>query len=172
MLVNEAWLKEFVDYSISTNELTAKLTMAGLAVDSVAPAAAEFTGVLVGEVTSVEPHPNADKLRLCKVSIGMADALDIVCGASNVRVGLRIPVATVGAVLPGNFKIKPSKLRGEPSNGMLCSEEELGLAESADGLMELPSDAPVGVDIRDYLQLNDPIIEVDLTPIISSSLIS
>ncbi len=164
MLVNEAWLKEFVDYSIPTDELTAKLTMAGLEVDSVAAAAAEFTGVVVGQVLSVEPHPNADKLRLCKVSIGEADALDIVCGASNVRVDLRIPVATVGAVLPGDFKIKPSKLRGEPSNGMLCSEQELGLAESADGLMELPNDAPVGINIRDYLQLDDTIIEVDLTP--------
>jgi phenylalanyl-tRNA synthetase beta chain len=164
MLVNEAWLKEFVDYSIPTNELTEKLTMAGLEVDSVEAAAAEFTGVLVGEVLSVQAHPNADKLRLCKVSIGQEEPLDIVCGASNVRTSLRIPVATVGAVLPGNFKIKPSKLRGEPSNGMLCSEEELGLADSADGLMELPSDAPIGTDIRDYLQLDDTIIEVDLTP--------
>jgi len=164
MLVNEAWLKEFVDYSIPTDELTAKLTMAGLEVDSVSAAAAEFTGVVVGRVLSVEPHPNADKLRLCKVSIGDADALDIVCGASNVRVDLRIPVATVGAELPGDFKIKPSKLRGEPSNGMLCSEQELGLADSADGLMELPNDAPIGADIRDYLKLDDSIIEVDLTP--------
>ncbi|MGB1541837.1 MAG: YtpR family tRNA-binding protein, partial [Cycloclasticus sp.] len=164
MLVNEAWLKEFVDYSIPTHQLTEKLTMAGLEVDSVSTAAADFTGVLVGEVLSVEPHPNADKLRLCKVFIGDVEPLDIVCGASNVRTGLRVPVATIGAVLPGNFKIKPSKLRGEPSNGMLCSEEELGLAEAADGLMELPNDAPVGTDIREYLQLDDMIIEVDLTP--------
>ncbi len=164
MLVNEAWLKEFVDYSISTELLTEKLTMAGLEVDSVNPAAAEFSGVVVGQVVSVEAHPNADKLRLCKVSTGAEELLDIVCGAANVRVDLRIPVATVGAVLPGNFKIKKSKLRGEPSHGMLCSEAELGLAESADGLMELPNDAPVGDDIRDYLQLDDTIIEVDLTP--------
>lgn len=164
MLVNEAWLKEFVDYSIPTEQLTEQLTMAGLEVDSVEPAAADFSGVLVGEVLSVIAHPNADKLRLCKVSIGEVEPLDIVCGASNVRVSLRIPVAIVGAVLPGDFKIKPSKLRGEPSNGMLCSEQELGLADSADGLMELPSDAPIGVDIREYLQLNDTIIEVDLTP--------
>jgi len=164
MLVNEAWLKEFVDYSIPTELLTEKLTMAGLEVDSVNPAAAEFSGVVVGKVTSVEAHPNADKLRLCKVSIGSDELLDIVCGASNVRLDLRIPVATVGAILPGNFKIKKSKLRGEPSHGMLCSEAELGLAESADGLMELPDDAPIGDDIRDYLQLDDTIIEVDLTP--------
>lgn len=164
MLVNEAWLKEFVTYSISTDELTEKLTMAGLEVDGVALAAAEFSGVVVGKVVAVEKHPNADKLRVCKVSVGYDEPLDIVCGASNVRVDLHIPVATVGAVLPGNFKIKKSKLRGEPSHGMLCSEEELGLAESADGLMELPCDAPVGTDIRDYLQLDDTIIEVDLTP--------
>ncbi|MDX2424900.1 MAG: phenylalanine--tRNA ligase subunit beta [Cycloclasticus sp.] len=164
MLVNEAWLKEFVDYSITTDELSEKLTMAGLEVDSVSTAAAVFSGVVVGEVLSVEQHPNADKLSLCKVSIGNAEPLDIVCGASNVRTSLRIPVAIVGAVLPGDFKIKPSKLRGEPSNGMLCSEQELGLADSADGLMELPADAPIGVDIRDYLKLDDSIIEVDLTP--------
>ncbi|OUR67366.1 phenylalanine--tRNA ligase subunit beta, partial [Cycloclasticus sp. 46_83_sub15_T18] len=164
MLVNEAWLKEFVDYSIPTELLTEKLTMAGLEVDSVNPAAADFSGVVVGQVTSVEAHPNADKLRLCKVSIGAEELIDIVCGASNVRVDLRIPVATIGAVLPGNFKIKKSKLRGEPSHGMLCSEAELGLAESADGLMELPADAPIGDNIRDYLQLDDTIIEVDLTP--------
>lgn len=163
MFVNEAWLKEFVNYSIPTDELTAKLTMAGLEVDSIKPAAAEFSGVVVGEILSVAIHPNADKLRLCKVSIG-EETLDIVCGASNVREGLRIPVAIVGAVLPGDFKIKPSKLRGEPSNGMLCSEQELGLANSADSLMELPADAPIGSNIREYLQFDDTIIEVDLTP--------
>tara|TARA_R110002096_G_scaffold92144_10_gene208356 strand:+ start:4101 stop:6473 length:2373 start_codon:yes stop_codon:yes gene_type:complete len=164
MLVNEAWLKEFVNYTLSTEQLSEKLTMAGLEVDSVTPAAAKFTGVVIGQVLTTAQHPNADKLKVCTVSIGAEDALDIVCGASNVRPGLRIPVATVGAVLPGDFKIKPSKLRGEPSNGMLCSEQELGLADEAEGLMELPDDAPLGVDIREYLQLDDTIIEVDLTP--------
>ena len=105
MLVNEAWLKEFINYSLPTNELIEKLTMAGLEVDSISPAAADFSGVVIGEVLSVEPHPNADKLRLCKVTIGETDTLDIVCGAANVRTGLKIPVATVGAVLLGNFKI-------------------------------------------------------------------
>jgi phenylalanyl-tRNA synthetase beta chain len=165
MLINDAWLKEYVNHSLPMDKLTEKLTMAGLEVDSVAPAAADFSGVKVGEVRSVEEHPNADKLRLCKVSVddGNND-LDIVCGASNVRTGLRVPVAIVGAILPGNFNIKKSKVRGEPSNGMLCSEQELGLAESADGLMELPTDAPIGTCIREYLQLDDTIIEVDLTP--------
>ncbi|ORU90885.1 MAG: phenylalanine--tRNA ligase subunit beta [Cycloclasticus sp. symbiont of Poecilosclerida sp. M] len=164
MLINEAWLKEFVNYSLTTEQLTDKLTMAGLEVDSVAPAAAEFKSVVVGEVLSAEQHPNADKLSICKVDIGDSDALNIVCGASNVRAGLRVAVATVGAVLPDNFKIKKSKLRGESSNGMLCSEQELGLADSADGILELPSDAPIGTCIREYMQLDDTIIEVDLTP--------
>ncbi len=138
--------------------------MAGLEVDSVTPAAAAFSGVVVGEVLVMEQHPDADRLRVCRVSVGEAEPLQIVCGASNVRVGLRIPVALIGAVLPGDFKIKKSKLRGVESSGMLCSEKELGLAADANGLMELAADAPVGVDIRDYLSLNDNIIEVDLTP--------
>ncbi len=138
--------------------------MAGLEVDSVEPAAAEFSGVVVGEVVSMEQHSNADKLKVCQVAVGEAEPIQIVCGASNVREGLKIPAALVGAVLPGNFKIKKSKLRGELSLGMLCSEEELGLADAADGLMELFEDAPVGTDIREYLSLNDKIIELDLTP--------
>ena len=165
MLVNEAWLKEFVNYSIPTEQLAAKLTMAGLEVDSVSSAAAEFSGVVVGKVLTVEKHPNADKLRVCTVSVDETEeTLAIVCGAANVRPNLCIPVAVVGAVLPGNFKIKKSKLRGEPSHGMLCSEQELGLADSADGLMELPANAPVGTNIREYLSLDDTVIEVDLTP--------
>ena len=138
--------------------------MAGLEVDSVTPAAAVFSGVVVGEVVAMEQHPDADRLRVCQVAVGEAEPLQIVCGASNVRVGLRIPAALIGAVLPGDFKIKKSKLRGVESYGMLCSEKELGLAADANGLMELAVDAPVGVDIRDYLSLNDNIIEVDLTP--------
>ena len=138
--------------------------MAGLEVDSVTPAAAVFSGVVVGEVLAMEQHPDADRLRVCQVAVGEAEPLQIVCGASNVRVGLRIPAALIGAVLPGDFKIKKSKLRGVESFGMLCSEKELGLAADANGLMELAADAPVGVDIRDYLSLNDNIIEVDLTP--------
>ena len=113
---------------------------------------------------AMEQHSNADKLRVCQVAVGEAEPLQIVCGASNVRVGLKIPAALVGAVLPGDFKIKKSKLRGELSMGMLCSEKELGLAADADGLMELFADAPVGTDIREYLALNDSIIELDLTP--------
>jgi len=164
MQVSEAWLRELVNPSISTDTLVAQLTMAGLEVDAVQAVAADFNGVVVGEVLSTEQHPNADKLKVCQVNVGTAEALQIVCGASNVRPGLKIPAALIGAVLPGDFKIKESKLRGELSFGMLCSEKELGLASSSNGLMELPADAPVGTDIRDYLLLNDHTIELGLTP--------
>jgi phenylalanyl-tRNA synthetase beta chain len=164
MQISEAWLRELVNPPITTEELVEQLTMAGLEVDSVEPAAADFSGVVVGEVIAIQQHSNADKLKVCQVAVGDAEPLQIVCGASNVKVGLKIPAALVGAVLPGNFKIKSSKLRGEQSSGMLCSEKELGLAADADGLMELFSDAPVGTDIREYLALNDNIIELDLTP--------
>ena len=164
MQISEAWLRSYVNPEISTEILVEQLTMAGLEIDSVNPAAAKFSGVVVGEVISMHQHPDADRLRVCMVAVGEAEPLQIVCGASNVRVGLKIPAALCCAVLPGEFKIKKSKLRGEESFGMLCSEKELGLATDANGLMELADDAPVGVDIRDYLALNDAIIEVDLTP--------
>lgn len=164
MQISEAWLRELVNPSITTEELVEQLTMAGLEIDSVEPVAAEFSGVVVGEVIAMEQHSNADKLKVCQVAVGAAEPLQIVCGASNVRVGLKIPAALVGAVLPGDFKIKKSKLRGELSLGMLCSEKELGLAADADGLMELFADAPVGTDIREYLALDDKILELDLTP--------
>jgi phenylalanyl-tRNA synthetase beta chain len=164
MQISEAWLREYVNPAVNTEELVAQLTMAGLEVDAVTPAAAVFSGVVVGQVLALEQHPDADRLRVCKVEVGEVEPLQIVCGASNVRVGLKIPAALCGAVLPGDFKIKKSKLRGVESFGMLCSEKELGLAVESDGLMELADDAPVGVDIRDYLVLNDQLIEVDLTP--------
>lgn len=164
MKFSEKWLREWVNPSLSTDELVEKLTNAGLEVDAVEPVAGEFSGVLIGQVKIVEPHPDADKLRLTKVDVGAEELLDIVCGASNVRKGLKIPVAVIGAVLPGNFKIKQAKLRGVPSFGMLCSSKELGLTESADGLMELADAAPVGADIRDYLDLDDVAIDIDLTP--------
>ncbi len=164
MKFSEKWLREWVNPEIDTETLAHQLTMAGLEVDAVEPVAAEFEKIVVGEVLSVETHPDADKLRVCKVNVGDDDPLGIVCGAANVRAGLKVPTALIGAKLPGGLKIKKSKLRGVPSHGMLCSEQELGLAEQADGLMELPSDAPVGVDIRDYLKLNDVSIELGLTP--------
>ncbi|TXL22767.1 phenylalanine--tRNA ligase subunit beta [Methylococcaceae bacterium HT2] len=164
MQFSETWLRELVNPALDTQALVEQITMAGLEVDSVNPAAAEFSGVVVGQVVSVVAHPDADKLRVCKVEVGESEPLQIVCGASNVREGLKIPAALIGAVLPGDFQIKKSKLRGELSFGMLCSEKELGMAADADGLMELAADAPVGTDIREYLALNDQLIEVDLTP--------
>ncbi len=164
MKFSEKWLREWVNPELDSNALVEKLTQAGLEVDAIEPVAGEFTGVVVGQVVSVEPHPDADKLRLTKVDVAGDELLDIVCGASNVREGLKVPVAVIGSVLPGNFKIKKAKLRGVPSFGMLCSAKELGLAESADGLMELMDDAPVGTDFRIYLELDDLAIDVDLTP--------
>ncbi|OUR74537.1 phenylalanine--tRNA ligase subunit beta [Methylophaga sp. 42_8_T64] len=164
MKFSEKWLREWVNPDLDSTTLVEKLTQAGLEVDSITPVAGEFTGVVVGQVISVEAHPDADKLRLCQVDIAADEPLSIVCGAANVRQDLKIPVAVVGSVLPGNFKIKKAKLRGVPSYGMLCSEKELGLADSADGLMELATDAPVGTDVRQYLDLDDITIEVDLTP--------
>ena len=163
MKFSESWLREWVNPDITTDELTHQITMAGLEVDGVDPVAGQFSGVVVGEVVECGQHPDADKLQVTKVNVGEDELLDIVCGAKNCRLGLKVAVAKVGAVLPGDFKIKKAKLRGQPSFGMLCSESELGLAESADGIIELPTDAPIGTDIRDYLDLNDVTIDVDLT---------
>ncbi len=164
MKFSEQWLREWINPSVSTDELCHQLTMAGLEVDAVEAVAGSFSGVVVGEVLKVEPHPDADKLRVTEVNVGAKESLGIVCGAANVRVGLKVPVAVVGAVLPGDFKIKQAKLRGVPSAGMLCSASELGLAESSAGLLELSPDAPVGEDIRRYLKLDDVSIELGLTP--------
>lgn len=167
MKISEQWLREWVSPAVTTAELVETLTMAGLEVDAVEPVAGDFSGVVVGEIVSIEQHPDADKLRVCQVA-GGEQVVQVVCGAANARAGLKIPFATVGAVLPSDdakgFKIKKAKLRGVESFGMLCAEQELGMAESSDGLMELPADAPVGTNIREYLALDDSIIEVDLTP--------
>jgi phenylalanyl-tRNA synthetase beta chain len=167
MKFSESWLREWVSPSLTTEELEAQVTMAGLEVDAVDAVASDFTGIVVGEVVSREQHPDADKLSLCQVSDG-TETFQVVCGAANVRVGLKVPFAKIGAVLASEdgkgFKIKKAKLRGVESFGMLCAESEMGMAESSEGLMELASDAPLGQDIREYLNLDDSIIEVDLTP--------
>ena len=164
MRISEAWLREWVNPKLGTDELAEQLTMAGLEVDSVEPAAPAFAGVVVAEILSAEPHPDADKLRVCQVNAGETSPLQIVCGAPNARAGIKVPLATVGAVLPGEMKIKQAKLRGVASSGMLCAASELGLNDEQSGLMELLADAPVGADIREYLSLEDSIIEIDLTP--------
>ncbi|MEY8213737.1 MAG: phenylalanine--tRNA ligase subunit beta [Colwellia sp.] len=171
MKFSESWLREWVNPALSSDELAHQITMAGLEVDGVDPVAGEFTGVIIGEVMECGPHPDADKLQITKISLGdyssdkveKGELVDIVCGAKNCRKGLKVAVATVGAVLPGNFKIKKAKLRGVPSFGMLCSESEIGLSDSSDGIMELAQDAPIGTCVREYLDLNDVTIDVDLT---------
>lgn len=163
MKFSESWLREWVNPAISRDELTHQITMAGLEVDDVIAVAGDFSGVVVGEVVECGQHPDADKLRVTKVNVGGEELLDIVCGAPNCRQGLKVAVAVVGAVLPGDFKIKKAKLRGQPSHGMLCSYGELGIEIESDGIIELPLDAPIGTDIREYLQLDDVIIDVDLT---------
>jgi len=161
--VSEQWLREWVSPELNSQELAHQLTMAGLEVEAIEPVAGAFSGVVVARIVSAEPHPDADKLRVCQVDAGEG-TVQIVCGAPNARAGLVAPLARVGAVLPGDFKIKQAKLRGVESQGMLCAEQELGLSDASDGLMELAEDAPVGADIRDYLQLDDQVIELDLTP--------
>ncbi|MGV3344224.1 phenylalanine--tRNA ligase subunit beta [Enterobacteriaceae bacterium LUAb1] len=164
MKFSEFWLREWVSPNIDTNALSEQITMAGLEVDDIAPVAGVFQGVVVGEVVECAQHPNADKLRVTKVNVGSERLLDIVCGAPNCRQGLKVAVATVGAILPGEFKIKAAKLRGEPSEGMLCSFSELGIADDHNGIIELPQDAEAGKDLREYLQLNDNTIDISVTP--------
>jgi phenylalanyl-tRNA synthetase beta chain len=164
MKFSEQWLREWVNPAVSTADLVEQLTMAGLEVDSVEPAGAGLQDLLVGEVLSVAPHPDADKLRVCHVEIGEAEPLQVVCGAPNVRAGGKYPLAPVGAQLPGDFTIKKSKLRGIESRGMLCSARELGLGEDHQGLMELPAEARAGQSLQELLGLDDSVIEVDLTP--------
>lgn len=164
MKFSELWLREWVNPANNSEELCNQITMAGLEVDGLDAVAGAFHGVVVGEVVECGQHPNADKLRVTKVNVGGDRLLDIVCGAANCRQGLKVAVATVGAVLPGDFKIKAAKLRGEPSEGMLCSFSELGINDDQNGIIELPADALIGTDIRDYLQLDDNTIEISVTP--------
>lgn len=169
MIFSDSWLREWVDHELDVEPLVEALTMAGLEVDGTAPVANQFSGIIVAEVISVEPHPDADKLNVCQVNDGK-NTHQVVCGAPNVAAGMKAPFATIGAEIRMGgdeekpFKIKKAKLRGVESCGMLCSAEELGLEEKSDGLLALLSDAPIGTDIRDYLQLNDLAIELDLTP--------
>lgn len=168
MKISEQWLRQWVNPTNTSEQLAEQLTMAGLEIDDRYAVARAFSGVVVGEVISVEQHPDADKLRVTQVNIGDAEPLQIVCGAPNVTVGMKAPVATVGAVLPSDdkkgFKIKKSKLRGVASNGMLCGASEIDLVDDIDGLLELPEDAPVGTDIREYLGLDNQILDISITP--------
>jgi len=158
------WLKQCVRLDIDADTLAERLTAAGLEVDSVEPVAADFSDVVVAEIEACAAHPNADKLTVCTVNDGGAERLQIVCGAPNARAGIRVPLARVGAEIGPDFKIKKAKLRGVESAGMLCSARELGLSEDHSGLLELPEDAPLGENLRQWLALDDTSIEIDLTP--------
>ena len=165
----ESWLREFCDPPLPAQELAELLTMGGLEVEALEPAAPAFRGVVVGEITQVEPHPNAERLRVCQVDVGSGAPLSIVCGAPNARVGIRVPCAVVGAELPPGEDGKPlligqSKLRGVDSQGMLCSARELKISEDHGGLLELAQDAPLGTDVRKHLALDDMLFTLKLTP--------
>ena len=162
MQISENWLREWVNPPVDSDTLASQLTMAGLEVGSLNVAAPALPGVVVAEVVAVESHPDADKLNLCQVNDGQ-ETFSVVCGASNVRAGLKVALARIGAELPG-IKIKKAKLRGVESEGMICSATELQLAESSEGILELPGDAPIGMSIVEYLSLEDNIIDIDLTP--------
>ena len=168
MKISEQWLRQWVNPNNSSEQLAEQLTMAGLEIDDRFAVARAFSGVIVGEVISVEQHPDADKLRVTQVNIGASEPLQIVCGAPNVTVGMKAPVATVGAILPSDngagFEIKNGNLRGVDSNGMLCGASEIDLTDSIDGLLELPADAPIGMDIREYLGLDNQILDISITP--------
>lgn len=164
MKFSEQWLREWVNPPIALQELISQLTMMGNEVEAHGPIAGEFNNVIVAEVISAEPHPNAERLQLCQVYTG-SETVQVVCGGKNVRAGLKVPFAQLGARLPNNIVIKKAKIRGTESQGMICSSSELGLQESAPhSIMELPLDAPIGCDFREYLQLADHFIELSLTP--------
>ena len=164
MKFSENWLREFVPIKADRDELCQRLTMAGLEVEGVEPIGAALEGVVVAQIVGCEAHPNADKLRVCQVSVGAGESVQIVCGAPNARAGLKAPLATIGAVLSSGIQIKKAALRGVESQGMLCSAKELGIDADASGLMELPDDAPVGLKLAEYLHLPDAAIEIKLTP--------
>jgi len=164
MKFSENWLRTLVNPALSSDELAHTLTMAGLEVESLEAVAPAFNNVVVAEVLEVVKHPNADRLNVCQVNVGEAQPLTIVCGAANVAAGVRVPCARIGAVLPGDFVIKQAKVRNVESFGMLCSEKELGLAADSNGLWLLPTDAPVGKTLRDYLELDDKLFTLKLTP--------
>ena len=160
----ESWLRTLVNPTISSDELSHRLTMAGLEVEEAHPVAPEFSGIVVARIETAEPHPNADKLRICTVDAGTGALLQIVCGAPNAAAGIKVPLATVGAKMPDGMKIGVAKMRGVESSGMLCSARELGLSQDHAGLMILPDDAKVGTSIRDALNLDDTLFTLKLTP--------
>src|SRR5687768_5965099 len=171
----ESWLREFCNPPLTTQQLADTLTMAGLEVEELKPVAPPFTKIVVGEIKEAVQHPDADRLRVCQVDVGQGSLLNIVCGAPNARVGIKVPCAMVGAELPPGedgrpFLIKVGKLRGVESQGMLCSARELKLSEDHGGLLELAADAPLGADVREVLKLDDTLFTLKLTPNLAHAL--
>ncbi len=164
MKISEQWLREWINPNEDTKALASMLTMGGLEVDQIVPAAGDFNGVIVAEGVETKCHPEADKLTLCQVNMGASELIQVVCGAENVRAGLKVALATIGANLPNGLEIKATKLRGEPSNGMLCSGQELGMMENSEGILELDADASIGMNIREYFKFEDSIFDIELTP--------
>ncbi len=164
MRISLSWLRDLVDFPWDGRELGSRLTMSGFELESIETAAPAFSGIIVAEIIEAVRHPQADKLQICTVRTTGPEPLQIVCGAANARVGLKTALATVGAVLPGGHAIAAAKLRGVESFGMLCSAKELGLTETSEGIVELPADAPVGQDLRAYMQLDDELLELNVTP--------
>lgn len=164
MKFSESWLREWVNPSLNTQELADTLTMLGLETEGLHSVAGSFSHVIIGEIKHAEQHPKADKLRVCQVDVGTPTRLNIVCGAPNARTGIKVAVAMIGAQLPNGMKIQRAKLRDVESEGMLCSTQELGLLDISEGIIELPEDAPLGQDLRHYFNLDDTIIELNITP--------
>jgi phenylalanyl-tRNA synthetase beta chain len=164
MRISLNWLKEYVDIDVSVEELTQRLTMLGIEIEAIEQPGAEIANVFVGKILSIDPHPNADKLVVCKTDVGRAEPVQIICGAKNMKPGDKVPTAVVGATLPGGFQIGQRKMRGIESFGMMCSVQELGMGEEHDGLLILDPEAPIGEDIKPVLGLDDVILEVEITP--------
>ena len=164
MLISENWLREWVDPDLTTKQLAETLTMAGLEVDSIQLQTAQFSKVVVAKVLSADPHPDSDRLKLCQLIDGSGETYQVVCGAGNVRAGMKVPLALVGAILPNEIIIRKTEIRGIKSSGMICSATELGLAEKSEGIMVLDENAPLGTPLDDHLQLTDQILELELTP--------
>lgn len=160
MKFSHTWLQQQLNPSISSSQLLEQLKEKGFEVKLLSPMKFDFSGVIIGKILSITPHPNANKLQICSVSIGQEELLSIVCGASNIYDSMIVPVAVVGALLPGNFQINKAKIRGEESFGMLCSAKELGLSTESAGILGLPVNAPIGKDVFEYLNLNDDLIEI------------
>src|SRR5512136_2414567 len=163
MKVRLRWLKGYGDIDIAASALADRLTMAGVEVDAVEEYTPGFTGVVTAKILSMKPHPGADKLHLLEVTTG-EQVLPIVCGAQNMKAGNVVALATVGATIPGGYVIKSSKIRGEASEGMLCSEDELGIGPDASGILILPADTPLGVNLIDVLELRDTVLDIGITP--------